>query len=197
VRRLLLVALVAVVAGCGTAAEQTNVPASSSPAEAPTVETGGGTVNTKPPLIVLVSPAGKQEAVLGSYCLTGVDPDTGAGTGVCRDSGPVHPEEVTAVKPGDSVSIVLSDARVGKEGSFVVRPLGCEKEVIETVQLAPGEQSTVWQVDLAAGAYQLDVFTLFESHDGRSGDVSGSLGLLVANDAPVAIEPGPPRRSGC
>ena len=194
-RLLLAIVLLAAVAGCGTA-EQTNVPATSSPTETPTV-TDSGTVSVKPPLIVLVSSAVKQEAVLGSFCVTGVDSNTGAGTGVCQDGAPGHPEQVTAVQPGDSVSIVLSDARVRKEGAFVVRPLGCERKVVETVQLAPGEQSTVWQVDLANGAYQLDVFTLFESDDGRTGDVSGSLGLLVASDGPVAIEPGPPRRSNC
>lgn len=30
------------------------------------------------------------------------------------------------------------------------------------------------------GAYQLDVFALFDTEDGRSGDVSGTLGLTVA-----------------
>jgi hypothetical protein len=205
-RFLALVGVALLLAGCGSAPEQTGVPASSGEATA----SGEGTVTDpkatdpeggsrlKPPSIVLVSAQGKQRAVRGSYCVTYEDPDSGVGEGVCADSGPVHPKAVTAVARGDEVTFVFGDARVvrprachsddeqGCIGYVNVRPLGCEDPQLESVPLALGPE-TRWAVDLEPGAYELDVFAYFESDGGASGDVSGTLGLTVAgpktNDA--------------
>jgi hypothetical protein len=68
-----------------------------------------------------------------------------------------------------------------KAGSVVtIRPLGCTDQVTTEITLEPGTGEHPWDVDLDHGAYQLDVFALFEAKDGRTGDVSGTLGLTVA-----------------
>jgi hypothetical protein len=48
---------------------------------------------------------------------------------------------------------------------------------------------THWQVNLDPGAYEVDVFARFASNDGRKGDVSGSLGLLVDPERTPEIIP--------
>ena len=183
-------------AGCGAADDGTPEPAASGPVETSGV-TDASSPPLKPPEIVLVSAAGKQIAKQGSYCVVGVDASTGENRGQCADSTWPHPNRVSVVHPGDGVSVALTDANVRKEGTVTVLPYGCEHTTVKTIQLNPGEQSTAFAVDLEPGAYELQVFALFEADDGRTGDVSGALGLVVAADAPPAIEPGPPRRSSC
>ncbi len=183
-------------AGCGAATEGTPVPAVSGPVETSGV-TDASSPPLKPPKILLVSAAGKQIAKQGSYCVVAVDASTGENQGRCADSVWPHPGRVTVVQPGDGVAVVLSDAQVRNEGTVTVLPFGCEHTIVKTIQLNPGKQSTAFPVDLEPGAYELQVFTRFKADDRRTGDVSGALGLVVAADAPPAIEPGPPRRSNC
>jgi hypothetical protein len=176
-------------AGCGAEGEQSQ-PAASTPATEPSTV---ATTLTAPP-IVLVSSAGKQVAVPGSSCVTSVDRSSGQTHGVCRDSGVVHPKEVTVLPPGASVTIVLGNAQIDGRASVVVRPLGCERTEIEQVEVGGGRP---WLLDLPPGAYQADVFTRFKADDGSTGDTSGSLGIVIDPNAQPAIEPGPPRRSNC
>ena len=195
--RLLLALLAGLaLAGCGTETEGSPVPASSGP-----IESSGGTETSppalEPPVIVLASVAGKQIATRGSYCITAVDPSSGQNAGRCADSTWPHPDRVTVVKPGDGVSLILSDAQVRGNGTVTVLPYGCEQTIVKTIPLNARAQSTAFAVDLDPGAYELQVFTRFSSDDGRRGDVSGGLGLVVADDRSPTIEPGPPRRSNC
>jgi len=195
VRRVPLVVLALVLAGCGSTAEQTGVPASSAQESAP-VETHGPTTapldesKLRPPQILLRSSAGEQRAVEGSFCVDSVDPASGQGSGVCSDSAAVHPNAVTVVQPGDEVTFVFSGANIvrpsgchaddqqGCIGYVHVKPLGCDDREVERVPLGLGPE-TRWTIDLESGAYELDVFGYFESIDGATGDVSGALGLLV------------------
>lgn len=147
-----------------------------------------------PPTITLASKNGNQDAVQGSYCLHG------AGGGVCADSVATYPREVTVVVAGDEVAVVIADAAVERSpgchsdneqdciGSVTVRPLGCQRPEVQSLPLALGPE-THWTVDLDPGAYQLDVHVHFKSSAAR-GDVSGSLGLIVADrtmaDGPAA-----------
>ena len=187
-----------VLAGCGEAAQKTAVPGSSAPVESSGVtETSDSPAPIKPPEIALVSAAGKQIALLSTYCVTATDPSTGQGQGGCADGAWPHPRRVTVVHPGDGVSVVLSDASVGRDGEITVLPLGCEHAVVRTIPLTAGRQSTAFAVDLETGAYELQVFAPFEAADGRSGDVSGGLGLVVAPDSPPSIDGAPQKRSGC
>ena len=144
--------------------------------------------NLKPPPILLVSETGTQTAVRGSYCVDYVDEQTGRGSGICSDSAaPTYPKAITAVSAGDPVAFVVHKAAFKPESVVTIRPLGCTDQETRQVRLKPRTGLHSWTVDLEPGAYQLDVFARFEAADGRSGDVSGSLGLTVAggkeNDA--------------
>ena len=165
-------------AGCGAATDGTNVPASS----------GVESVEPAPPTILLVGSGGEQSAVRVSFCVDYVDPASREGTGVCGDTGPIHPDEVTVARPGDDVTFVVEGAGEVSDASVSVKPLGCDDREVERIPLSAGEQ-TPWTVDLEPGAYQLDVFAKFEAANGASGDVSGSLGLLVKADAPPRTVP--------
>ena len=191
-RALVLLIVVAALAGCGSDGGGVAVPASSSPAERPT--TGTETTSSPPP-ILLVSAAGTQRAVLGGYCAPAGESGSAA---LCIDTATVHPDLVSIVRPGEPVSIELAGAQVRKEGSVALRHLGCEGEALKQFSLTPGESATSWQVDLAPGEYELDVFAYFTlDGGGGAGDVSGALGLVVDETGEVAVEPGPPRRSDC
>jgi hypothetical protein len=184
-----------VLAGCGSTAERTGVPASSGRESVP-VETHGPTTASvdesklRPPQILLSSSAGEQKAVEGSFCADYVDPASGQGSGLCSDSPALHPDTVTVAQPGENVTFVFSGAEIvrpsgchGEDeqeciGYVYVKPLGCEDREVERVPLTLGPE-TRWTIDLETGAYELDVFGYFESTGGATGDVSGALGLFV------------------
>jgi hypothetical protein len=193
VRPLPLLLATLVIAGCGVATNESGAPASSGeeslPAETskpiPTLDEA----NLRPPPIVLVSTAGKQEATRGSACVQYADPASGEGAGACSDvAGPLHPERISIVRRGETTLVIVAGAST-REGSVTVRPLGCADRQTLGFDLASGTDETRWRVDLEPGAYQLDVFTRFETTDGRSGDVSGSLGILVGDSDARRIVP--------
>jgi hypothetical protein len=197
-QRTPLLVLVLLLAACGSTAGQTGVAASSGegsvPAETDVAAAPVDESKLKPPRILLQSSAGEQKAVEGSFCVEYVDPDSGGASGVCGDSGAVHPNAVTVALAGDEVTFVLDGAAIvrpsgcqsedeqGCIGYVYVRPLGCEDREIERVPLALGPE-TRWTIELKPGAYELDVFGYFEGSDGATGDVSGALGLLVGGGA--------------
>ena len=61
----------------------------------------------------------------------------------------------------------------------MLSPADVAANPIGTELIYEDERIRVWRIDLEPGAYELDVFALFELGDGLSGDTSGSLGLLV------------------
>jgi len=141
-----------------------------------------------PPAIVLTSQAGIQVAARGSFC----GPSNGAV--LCVDTREPHPTELTVARPGETVSIRVVGRRVVGGSEVAVKPYGCGQEAVETLRLEPGDEPTAWEVDLAPGAYELHVFARYAYGGAGRGDVSGALGLRVADGPTVAIEPGPPRR---
>jgi hypothetical protein len=190
-----LLALVLFVAACGGASKQPAPVGASGPGpQRPT--------STRPPSVFLESAAGRQQAVLGSYC---VDAQLEGG---CADSGPIHPAQVTVARSGEAMKFVLENAQVRRPpgcvapteqaciGAVTVRPLGCARRSLATIPLVLGRE-TRWTVDLEPGAYQLDAFAYFESDDGRTGDVSESLGLLVDTARPPGIVPIGAARAVC
>jgi hypothetical protein len=206
VRRVSVLVLTVALAGCGSGVQGSGVPGSS--VEGSATAEGSGTAersesvpepvkgpSLQPPQILLVSGVGTQKAVLGSYCLQYEDEATGQSKGVCADSAPALPNAVTSVVGGDQVTFVVRDSTL-KDGSAVtIRPLGCRDRVTSEIKLEPGAGPHEWKVDLDYGAYQLDVFALFDAEDGRSGDVSGTLGLTVAGPKTWdALGVGPVRR---
>lgn len=197
-----------VLAGCGAVPERRGGgPASTSR----TPETGSLPVDDaekqKPPPIVLESAAGRQEAVLGSFCVTYTDEASGIGSGTCADSERPSPKLLSTVRPGEEVRISLEGAEVVRPkgcvsedeqsciGTVAVHPLGCERKTVAEIPVALGP-ATTWRVELAPGAYELDVFVYFEAAEGRYGDVSGGLGLLVDDTAPLEVV-AVPTGSGC
>jgi hypothetical protein len=195
VRGLLVALALLLSAGCG--AEERSSGGSAATAEpgesapAPTVAEADAEEPTKPPRIVLVSGAGRQAAVRGSYCVD----DPARGVGVCADIAPMTPEELSVVRPGETVAISLGGAEV-TSGGITIRTLACEKRPADELELPPGETAR-FPLDLPPGQYELLVFVTFEAADGRSGDVSGSLGLLVDERAPQEIVPLPDAFVGC
>jgi hypothetical protein len=110
----------------------------------------------------------------------------------------VHPAELTVVRPGDEVSVTLDGASVvraenchsetGKSaciGEITIRPLGCERTT-RVVPLTVGT-GTRFALDVAPRAYEVDVFAYFAAEDHRTGDVSGSLGVLVDEQRRVEV----------
>jgi len=127
------------------------------------------------PPVVLESLAGRQEAVHGSSCVATED---GGGVAVCSDIGTVRPKWLSVVHPGETVTLALVGARpAGSPGIARARPLGCAATVAVSFPL--DGTRTAWDVALPPGAYELEVAVAFETADGRSGDLSGALGLLV------------------
>ena len=139
----------------------------------PRVE-GGVSILVAPP-VVLESLAGHEEVVRGSSCVAN---DDGGGVAVCSDIGPVHPEWLSVVHPGETVTVAVVGASLaGPPGVARARPLGCPETEATTFPLE--RTRTAWTVALSPGAYELKVSLAFETNDGRSGDVSGALGLFV------------------
>ncbi|HEY7002654.1 MAG TPA: hypothetical protein VH281_00110 [Gaiellaceae bacterium] len=212
--RLVPVMLAAVLlSACGTTREAGSPPTSSGadPVLKVPTQTELAPTELRPPPIVLTSRNGDQRAIQGSFCLNYVDPDSGAGQGSCGDTGPIQPDEVTGVAPGDQVTFVFVGAKVVRPsgchsedeqeciGSVSVKPLGCEGREVESVPLALGPE-TRWTVDLKPGAYQLYVFAYFESASGATGDVSGTLGLTVAGPKKfdvLGVSPVKPSMQAC
>jgi hypothetical protein len=186
-RALALLLALPALAACGAGETAGGGPTSSGPVEEPPVSSEPVEEDQLPPQVVLLSRAGRQVGVQGSYCVTGPS------TGTCADyveSGP--PEELSVVRPGESVELVVETAQAA-EGSASARVLWCEQEIATVPLTGP---STPWTVDLKPGSYELEVFATFEA-GATSGDTSVSLGLLVERRAPLAIVPRPDSIVGC
>ena len=198
---LCLLALSLAAVGCGAGAETGGGGAPTASTATEQADTSRVTEDLQtPPPIVLASDAGRQTAVPGSFCVDYTDEAAGQAVGACGDSGPITPERLSTVRRGEEVRIVLEHANVTRPegcvseekqsciGSVAVHPLGCERKIVAEIPLALGPE-TNWRVDLEPGAYELDVFAYFDAPDGRTGDVSGSLGVLVDQTAPLEIAP--------
>lgn len=140
-----------------------------------------------PPLVVLLSQAGRQVGVQSSYCVTGPS------AGTCTDYESIGPpEELTVVRPGESVEFLVEGAQTAA-GSVSARILWCEKEIASVRLEGP---STAWTVDLKPGMYELELSATFEA-GATSGDTSVALGLLVDPTTPLALIPRPDSIAGC
>ncbi|HWM13212.1 MAG TPA: hypothetical protein VNO56_01885 [Gaiellaceae bacterium] len=180
-RAILLAFAVLLAAGCGAEEDE---PAgggtTGSVAQQPTGSAPQVDKPLLPPAIELVSEAGRQRAAPGSYCVD----DPQAGVGECVDyEAPAGPEQLSVVRPGETVTIALVGSSA-VDGTASVRRLGCEEELVSV----PLEPETRWEVDLEPGAYELQIFTTFEAGS-AGGDTSGVLGLVVDAAAPLEVRP--------
>lgn len=179
-RPLLLFCLSAfALAGCGAATTAPGSSGESPTLPQPPIATEAREPDLAPPPVFLVSEAGKQRAAQSSSCIQYTNLATGQDSGRCSDvGGPVRPRAMTVVQPGDNVIVTIPVATLEKDSAITIRPLGCVDR--ETTKLDFPETGALhWPVDLEPGAYELDVFALFDLGDGLSGDTSGTLGLLV------------------
>lgn len=186
----LLMLVVLAVAACGAEERVSGRPtATTTPAdelERPAT-TAVEPTGQMPPVVTLVSEAGAQRAVQGSYCVTGPE------VGVCADHAePSPPAELSVVRPGESVQILFKGTS-SAEGSVVVHRLGCDDALLTVPLTAP---ATSWAVDLEPGSYELELFAAFETAQ-TSGDTSGSLGLLVDGTAPLELRAAPDPLPAC
>jgi hypothetical protein len=209
VRVVLLLVVSALAGGCGAAERVGGGPTST--AVQPDTESEppfDEAEKTKPPPIVLETAAGRQRAVRGSSCVDYVDEASGYGVGVCADTERPSPSRLSTVRPGEEVLIRLEDAEVVRPegcvsedeqsciGTAAVHPLGCARKTVAEIPLAAGP-ATAWRVELEPGAYEVEVFAYFAAADGRSGDLSGALGLLVDEATPLEIVPRSRAADGC
>jgi len=151
----------------------------------------------KPPSIVLESDGGRQKGSPGTYCLTRAR-EAGEGEGICVDSAFQHPEELSVVRPGENITISIAGADVVVPDGcspanecaspVTIHPLGCGPARTEA-RFELSRHSTRWTVDLEPGAYELSVFAYFDDGAGTSGDLAGTVGLLVDPDRAPAVVP--------
>ncbi len=195
-----LAAIALVLAGCGQAGESAGAEPIESTKESspePPVEDQG------PPDVLLESGAGRQVGVVGSHCVE----DLAAGFGKCADGTRPEAKRASVVRPGETITLALDGARAVKAkgchsrdasciGEARVAPAGCKSVGVARVFLERGPE-TKWRADLEPGAYELQVFVYFEADDGRTGDVSAALGLVVHPDAERRIVPMPAAAAVC
>lgn len=202
---ILLVLAPLVAGGCGQAGTAPEGPPEGAPAGSVPVETQPEppTAATRPPDVLLVSRAGTQVGVVGSFCVD--SPETYVGT--CSDGLRPEAEQVSVVRPGETVTIALDRARaVRAQGCFSrdtscvgeasVVPLGCRSTAIAGFSLDRAPE-TDWTVNLDPGAYELQVYVYFRAEDGRAGDVSVALGLLVDSGEEPAVVQAPAVAAVC
>lgn len=204
-RAILVAALAAsalVLAGCGQADESPSAEPSESTRK--TVDTAPSVpAEQGPPDVLLVSETGGQVGKPGSWCVENL----AAGYATCADGVQPSAEHANVVRPDETIAIALDGARAVKSdgchardqsciGEANVSPAGCTSATVARIFLKRGPQ-TEWRVDLPPGAYELQVFVYFEADDGRTGDVSVALGLLVDGDAEQRIVPMPAAAAIC
>lgn len=162
----------------------------------PTSPTAGGRPDIerlRAPLLQLVSPAGRQDAMRGSSCVSSVN-ETGEGVAICVDTLRPYPERLTVSERSAGLAFVLSDGDFTEPATVSVSRLGCNREV---ASFTLEQSGATWPADLPEGAYGLDVFFRFATPEGLSGDSHQSLGLLVEEGSEAAIVPATAKRFVC
>jgi hypothetical protein len=210
--RLVLLALLGMIAfaGCGDVAGDRDAGGGTpAPATAPpetgfseTSEEAPATTSAEPsptppeleiPAIVLESVAGRQKAVQESHCVQATD-SAGTSVGMCGDTPDLDPKRLSVVHPGDTVTISVPGATLSGGSGISIRPLGCHDRQVASVPLET--EGVTWTIDLPPGAYEMQVFVLFETGE-ASGDSAGSLGLLVDPSREPAVIRARPRFFVC
>jgi hypothetical protein len=152
-----------------------------------------------PPPLVLTSKAGRQVAVSGSFC---VQDSHG---GLCGDTADPEPKRLSIVRPRETIRIAvpgatsLVDTDCGPApctSDVRVYRLGCDNgPPVARIRLR--RTPTRWRVRLRPGPYELEAFVSFTMRDGRSGDTSGSFGMLVDRRRRRTIVRAPAKKPSC
>ncbi|MBD0290772.1 MAG: hypothetical protein ICV74_05900 [Thermoleophilia bacterium] len=143
--------------------------------------------NLWPPTISLTNRAGYQRAAQESYCVFS-PPHEGqdSGVSVCADGPDLLPRRLSVVRPRKLVTIRFGRAVAVDDAVASVRVLG-RKRVISSFRIRRPLKR--WRVRLRPRAYEVEVFGRFAMPDGRTGDTSGSLGVLVSRSRPLRLAP--------
>jgi hypothetical protein len=130
-----------------------------------------------PPAVYLVTSGGRYRLTPGSSCVHS------ATTSICGDAAYVPVKVLHPVRRGETVRLEVAATTRGADLA-VGRP-GCPTTELAHERLpAP---KLAWRVELAPGDYELRVLIdHFETDDGRTGDVSGQVGIRVGG---VRTEP--------
>jgi hypothetical protein len=165
------------------------------PSAAPVRAVGGVSDLTRlrAPVLQLISPAGRQDGVRGSSCVSSVDAE-GQGVALCVDTLRPYPERLTVAEPSTQLILELADGDFTEPAAVTVTLLGCTDPIAGFTLDQSGDS---WAADLAPGTYELDVFFLFATPGGLSGDSYQSLGLIVASGLEPAILPATAGRFVC
>ncbi len=136
--------------------------------------------NLRPPTISFTSRAGYQRAAQESFCVFS-PPHEGQESGVslCADTTDLPPRRLSVVRPREVVTIRFGRALAVADAVAHVRLLGRTRVISSFAIRSPSRR---WRVGLRAGAYEVEVFGRFEMPDGRTGDASGSLGVLISRE---------------
>jgi hypothetical protein len=123
----------------------------------------------RPTPVVVMSDAGEQHAVPGSYCARS------GGQGVCGDTAYPAPTQASVVRPGEKL-------RIGVPGATSIdlelHRLGCHQDVLRHIRV----NGELWRVDVAPGVYEALVVARL-----REGDTSAGIGLWVSRTRPLEI----------
>ena len=140
-----------------------------------------------PPPTVLVTKAGTQRAAQESSCVELFSHEDGTLVqSMCGDTPDLPPRRLSVVRPGEVVTIAFRGAIEISDGSAAVRLLGKRRSISRFELPAP---RTRWRVRLRPGAYEVELFARFRTADGRGGDTSASLGLVVDRKRKLEIVP--------
>jgi hypothetical protein len=139
-------------------------------------------VPQRPPVITLLSKSPPQRAVWESFCVSVV----GFGE-LCADTPNLEPRWLSVVRPGERVTIVF-EKTMKVSGDVWVYKRGCEREPARRT-FATTKARTHWVVPRSfRGRFELNLFAdEFHTADGRVGDVSATLGILVSKTRPKGL----------
>lgn len=133
-----------------------------------------------PPVVTLVSKSPPQEAVWGSYCVS-------VEWTLCADYPNVEPRWLSVVRPGERVTIVFEKTK-SVTGDVWVHKRGCEDDPPKRT-FAITRARTRWTVPRSfRGRFELNLEAAeFRTVDGRAGDMSATLGILVSKTRPESL----------
>lgn len=123
-----------------------------------------------PPPMLFVAEEGTHVLDPGSSCVSS------DGHSVCGDSAYIPVKVLYPVRRGETVHLELAAATHG--ASLTIGRPGCPSVELANVRLEPPKLA--WHVELPRGDYEVRALVdHFATKDGRSGDVSGQIGIAV------------------
>ena len=134
----------------------------------------------------MTSRAGFQRAAQESFCVRVPPHDGQPGVVRCGDSLDRPPRRLSVVRPGEVVTIRVGSATAIRGARAYVKVLGRDT-FFGSFRLT--QPVTRLRVNLRPRAYEVEIFANYEMADGRTGDTTASLGILVDRKRPLRLLP--------